>query len=128
MIAASSSPVRSLDRSSQGAIRKAEGDDASGLVRLFDATGVAPPTLTGEYGHLLVFERARALLAAAYVRLDGPRARLQLLVVDPGVGAAARAIEDRLFGVVLALCNAYGFDEVDIAPDVYTSSVRSRNR
>lgn len=44
------------------------------------------------------------------------RGRLDFLVLDPAVPrASGRAIQDRMTGVAIALCEAYGCAEVDIA-------------
>lgn len=101
-----------------GSIRKAEPRDTAELARLVAATLVDPAVtpLDDDRGHLLVLDLDGSLRAVAYVVIDAlrSRARLHLLVVDGTLGASARAVEDRMFGVALALCNAYGCPEVDV--------------
>jgi hypothetical protein len=102
-----------------GSIRKFESRDASALTRLLEVAGLDAQTagqIDSDRGHLLVLDVEGALRAVAYVELDVPRsrARVQLLAVDPGLGAATREVEDRMIGVALALCDAYACATVDV--------------
>jgi hypothetical protein len=69
--------------------------------------------------HLLVLDIDGDVRAIAYVAIAldrGLRGRLQLLVLDPILAhTSGRAIQDRMIGVSIALCEAYGCAEIDIA-------------
>ena len=115
MLAATSSPRPRI----LGSIRKAEAGDAPELARLFEAAriGVMLAQLDREHGHLLVLDLDGALRAVEYVAIDDQlrRARLQLLVVDAALDPCVREVEDRMRGVALALCEAFGCVYVDVA-------------
>jgi hypothetical protein len=116
MFAASLS-IASLHRNRiLGSVRKVEPRDAPELARLCAAARVDPvgvePTAAG--GHLLVLDLGGSLCAAEYVVIEPPRARLQLLILDAALAAAGREVEDRMIGVALALCEAYGCRDLDV--------------
>jgi hypothetical protein len=130
MSGASSSNPSSIHPRVLGSIRKADPRDAAELSRLFDlaflAPGLAPLEVDG--GHWLVLDLDGSLRAAEYVVLDVPRSRahLQLLVVDNALGPSVREVEDRMIGVALALCEAYGCTDVDIVASSRAMTIDDR--
>jgi hypothetical protein len=96
----------------RGSIRRAASCDAPELARLFEAAriGTVLAQLDRERGHLLVLDLDGSLRAAEYVEIDDQLgcARLQVLVVDPALDPCVREVEDRMRGVALALCEAFG--------------------
>jgi hypothetical protein len=119
-----------------GSIRNAEIRDLADLSRLLATRDVDPraivtaPRLPLPRYHLLVLDVDGAVRAAVHVVISMEpelRGRLQLLVVDPGLTRTfGRAVEDRLAGVAVALCEAYGCAEIDIAatPQDHVAAVR----
>jgi hypothetical protein len=81
-------------------------------------------------GHLLVLDLEGSLCATVHVVIDSgieqARARLQLLIMDAALGPAGREVEERMIGVALALCEAYGCADVDlVATPASASSART---
>jgi hypothetical protein len=114
--------------SSPGSIRNLEIRDLPAVARLLVAHHIDPraipcstlsPHKPFPRCHVLVLDLDGAIHALAYLVLDRRptlHGHLQLLVVDPTLIAAhGRAIEDRLAGVAIALCEAYGCADIDIA-------------
>ncbi|HVV82622.1 MAG TPA: hypothetical protein VHE35_06060 [Kofleriaceae bacterium] len=102
-----------------GSVRAATPRDARQLERLFHAALLEPPPAFARRGarsQLLVLDLGGRLHAIASVTIDRElgRARVQLLVVDAPHGATAREIEERMLGVGLALCDAYGCSQVEL--------------
>jgi hypothetical protein len=93
-----------------GSIRTAEPRDTASLSRLLGAASVAD----GERGHLLVLDLDGMIRAAESVVIVDSHARVQLLAVDAALAPSTREISDRMLGVALALCEAYGCREVEV--------------
>lgn len=109
---------------SPGSIRNLELRDLPHVARLLVAHHIDPRTIDTAprqpfpRHHVLVLDIDGAIRALAYVVIAHERAlrgHLQLLIIDPALVAShGRAIEDRLAGVAVALCEAYGCAEIDI--------------
>ncbi len=97
-----------------GSIRTAEHRDAPGVSRLLAANQNATWTTTGDHTHLLVLDVDGAVRAVERVVMDSARATIQLLAVDPALKTATIEIADRMLGVALALCEAYGCVEIEV--------------
>lgn len=106
-----------------GSVRKAEPHDAIEIARLLTAANLDSDDLEDEiseqleHSHLLVLDIEGKLGAVVDVALDQParRARLQLLIVDAALAhRPGREVEDRMVGVALAFCEAYGCTDVDV--------------
>ena len=106
-----------LEFNLRGSVRNARPGDAGDVMRLAGTLAPSPGDLASvRHGHVLVYEVDGCVRAAAQLVIDpGRKAHVRLLVVDEAVGARARTIEERMFGVAIALCEAYGCTEVDIA-------------
>jgi hypothetical protein len=129
MLAMDTGPRSPLLRSSplevSGSIRNAEQRDLAQVARLLEASGIdlraveTDPRRSLPRCHLLVLDIDGAVRAAAYLviaRARGLRGRLEFLVLDPALPrGSTRAIQDRMTGVTVALCEAYGCADVDIA-------------
>lgn len=108
-----------------GSIRYVEPRDLDAVARLLEAGGIDMRRLEAEAhrararGHLLVLDVSGEVRGVVYIviaRARELRGRLEFLVLDPGlVRTSGRAIQDRMTGVAIALCEAYGCTEIDIA-------------
>lgn len=105
-----------------GSIRNAGARDATEIARLVSAARVETGALESSFArddrrHFLVLDVEGALCAVACVLVVPAHARLELLLVDPAIkGVVRHEIEQRMAGVALALCQAFGCLEVDIVP------------
>lgn len=125
MFATDAHPSSPLPFRLPGSVRNAETRDLADLSRLLSASDVDPRTISTAHRlpfprcHLLVLDIDGAARAAVYIVITWahmPRGRLQLLVVDPSLARMfRRAVEGRMVGVAVALCEAYGCTEIDIA-------------
>jgi hypothetical protein len=111
-----------------GSVRKVEAHDAPDLARLCAAARIDPPAVGPDAGrgHLLVLDVGGSLCAAEYVVIEPPRAHLQLLIVDAALAAAGREVEDRMIGVALALCEAYGCGDLDVVASARIAGISMR--
>lgn len=108
-----------------GSIRYAEPRDLVDVARLLEASGIDLRSIEAElHGsparcHLLVLDIGGDVRGVEYViiaRDRGLRGRLQFVVLDPMLArTCGRAVQDRMTGVAIALCEAYGCTEIDIA-------------
>jgi N-acetylglutamate synthase-like GNAT family acetyltransferase len=97
-----------------GSIRTAERGDAAGVSRLLAAANQNTIQTDGERTHLLVLDVDGAVRAVECVIMESSRAVIQLLAVDPALGPSRSQIADRMLGVALALCEAYGCLEIEV--------------
>jgi hypothetical protein len=112
---AASSQMLSLDHSPVlGSIRTAEHGDAAGVSRLLEVANQNAIRIDGDRTHLLVLDVDGAVRAVECVVMESSRAIIQLLAVDPELGASRSEIADRMLGVALALCEAYGCVEIEV--------------
>jgi hypothetical protein len=98
-----------------GTIRNCHAADVTQLAKLFATIDVdvhllladaRPPT-----GHLLALDINGVLVAAMFVELDpehGTHGTVRVMVVDASVAANHAHLEERMLGVAMALCEAYG--------------------
>ena len=101
-------------RAGSGRVRSAHLADTAELTKLFARTGKAelvrlgPAAVSGwlDRGHLLVLDDAGAIVAAAVIDERDGAGQLELLVVEPT--RRGRGIEERMLGVIEALCEAFG--------------------
>jgi GNAT superfamily N-acetyltransferase len=107
-------PVTVEKQVGSGRVRSAHLADTPQLTKLFARTGRAELARLGlaevgswlDHGHLLVLDDAGTLIAAAVIDEREGRGQIELLVVEPtrrGIG-----IEQRMLGVIDALCRAFG--------------------
>lgn len=124
MQAMNTDPRSAALSSLSGAIRAAEPRDLADVAWLLRGNGIDTPSIEAEPqrsrhgGHLLVFDLAGAIrgVACVAISLDRRRGKLQALVLDPHLARVhARAIQERLTGVAIALCEAYECTEIDVA-------------
>lgn len=125
MLATDAGPRSPSPSPLSGSIRNAAQRDLPAVARLLEASGIdvrsiePAPNRSPPHCHLLVLDIDGDVRAIAHVviALDrGLRGRLQFLVLDPTlVRASGPAIQDRMIGVSVALCEAYGCAEIDIA-------------
>ena len=119
-----------------GSIRNAEQRDLAEIARLLEASGIdARGIETAQQRslprcHLLVLDLEGAVCAAAYVVIAqgrGLRGRLEFLALHPTLASASgRVIQERMIGVSIALCEAYGCAEIDIAATSWNDVAAAR--
>lgn len=98
-----------------GSIRTAECRDAAEVTRLLDSANQhTVTTANDEHTHLLVLDVDGTVRAVERVVMERARARIQLLAVDPELGTSRTEVADRMLGVALALCEAYGCLEIEV--------------
>src|SRR5262245_11017619 len=124
MLATDTDPRSPSPLSLSGSIRYAEPRDLLAIARMLEASGIDRRTIetdlrrSPDHCHLLVLDVGgdiRGVEQIILTRDRGRRGRLEFLVLDPVLArASGRAIQDRMAGVAIALCEAYGCTEIDV--------------
>jgi N-acetylglutamate synthase-like GNAT family acetyltransferase len=96
------------------AVRTATPEDLPAIRALMKRARVDEHLLElGPDRHLLVLDGARGLAAAALFSIAEHRGHLLMLVVAPELDERHQ-LETRMFGVVKAMCDAFGATTIDV--------------